>query len=46
MIQVRPDEVSDILRQELSDYKSEAELQEVRTESQADGDGVASRYHC
>ena len=43
MIQVRPDEVSDILRQELSDYKSEAELQEVGTVLQV-GDGIARIY--
>ena len=43
MIQVRPDEVSDILRQELSEYKSEAELQEVGTVLQV-GDGIARIY--
>jgi F-type H+-transporting ATPase subunit alpha len=40
MIQVRPDEVSEILRQELSDFKTEAELQEVGTVLQV-GDGIA-----
>jgi F-type H+-transporting ATPase subunit alpha len=43
MIQVRPDEVSEILRQELSEYKSEAELQEVGTVLQV-GDGIARIY--
>ena len=43
MIQVRPDEVSEILRQELSEYKSEAELQEVGTVLQV-GDGIARVY--
>jgi len=43
MIQVRPDEVSEILRQELSEYKSEAELQEVGTVLMV-GDGIARIY--
>src|SRR5688572_14226625 len=43
MIQVRPDEVSEILRQELSQFKSEAELQEVGTVLQV-GDGIARIY--
>lgn len=43
MIQVRPDEVSEILRQELSEFKSEAELQEVGTVLQV-GDGIARIY--
>jgi F-type H+-transporting ATPase subunit alpha len=43
MVQVRPDEVSEILRQELSDFKSEAELQEVGTVLQV-GDGIARIY--
>ena len=43
MIQVRPDEVSEILRQELSEYKSEAELQEVGTVLQV-GDGISRIY--
>ena len=42
-MQVRPDEVSEILRQELSDFKSEAELQEVGTVLQV-GDGIARIY--
>ncbi len=41
--QVRPDEVSSILREQLSDYKSETELQEVGTVLQV-GDGVARIY--
>ncbi|MEX0968759.1 MAG: F0F1 ATP synthase subunit alpha [Bacteroidia bacterium] len=43
MMNVRPDEVSDILRQELSEFKSEAELQEVGTVLQV-GDGIARIY--
>src|SRR5438093_10783639 len=43
MIQVRPDEVSDILREELSHFKTEAELQEVGTVLQV-GDGIARIY--
>ncbi|WP_020528976.1 F0F1 ATP synthase subunit alpha [Flexithrix dorotheae] len=41
--QVRPDEVSAILREQLSDFKSEAELEEVGTVLQV-GDGVARIY--
>ena len=40
MIQVKPDEVSAILREELADYRSEAELQEIGTVLQV-GDGIA-----
>ncbi|MDZ4839355.1 MAG: F0F1 ATP synthase subunit alpha [Bacteroidota bacterium] len=43
MIQVRPDEVSEILRQELSEFKSETELLEVGTVLQV-GDGIARIY--
>lgn len=43
MAAVRPDEVSAILREELSNFKSEAELQEVGTVLQV-GDGVARIY--
>lgn len=43
MAAVRPDEVSAILREELSNFKSEAELQEVGTVLQV-GDGVARVY--
>ncbi|MGB0429950.1 MAG: F0F1 ATP synthase subunit alpha [Bacteroidia bacterium] len=43
MADVRPDEVSAIIRQELSDFKSEAELQEVGTVLQV-GDGIARIY--
>ncbi|MCX6352678.1 MAG: F0F1 ATP synthase subunit alpha, partial [Bacteroidetes bacterium] len=43
MIQVRPDEVSEILRQELADFRSEAELKEVGTVLQI-GDGIARVY--
>lgn len=43
MAQVRPDEVSAILREQLSNHKTEAELEEVGTVLQV-GDGVARIY--
>lgn len=43
MVEVRPDEVSAILRQQLSGFKSEAELEEVGTVLQI-GDGIARVY--
>ncbi|GJM62203.1 MULTISPECIES: F0F1 ATP synthase subunit alpha [Persicobacter] len=43
MAEVRPDEVSAILRDQLSNFKSEAELEEVGTVLQI-GDGVARIY--
>jgi len=43
MSHVRPDEVSAILREQLSNFKSEAELQEIGTVLQV-GDGVARIY--
>ena len=43
MVQIRPDEVSAILREQLSNFKSEAELEEVGTILQV-GDGVARIY--
>ncbi len=43
MVQVRPDEVSAILREQLSNFRSEAELEEVGTVLQV-GDGVARIY--
>ncbi len=43
MVQIRPDEVSAILREQLSNFKTEAELQEVGTVLQV-GDGVARIY--
>ena len=43
MIEVRPDEVSAILREQLSSFKSEAELEEVGTVLQV-GDGIARIY--
>ena len=43
MVEVRPDEVSAILRQQLSGFKSEAELEEVGTVLQV-GDGIARIY--
>ena len=43
MVNVRPDEVSDILKEELAQLKSESELQEVGTVLQV-GDGIARIY--
>ncbi len=43
MVEVRPDEVSAILRQQLSGLKSETELEEVGTVLQV-GDGIARVY--
>ncbi len=43
MANVRPDEVSAILREQLSNFRSEAELEEVGTVLQV-GDGVARIY--
>ncbi len=43
MVDVRPDEVSAILREQLSGFKSEAELEEVGTVLQV-GDGIARVY--
>jgi F-type H+-transporting ATPase subunit alpha len=43
MSEVRPDEVSAILREQLSNFRSEAELEEVGTVLQL-GDGVARIY--
>jgi F-type H+-transporting ATPase subunit alpha len=43
MVEIRPDEVSAILRQQLSGFKSEAELEEVGTVLQV-GDGIARVY--
>ncbi|HAA14793.1 MAG TPA: F0F1 ATP synthase subunit alpha [Cytophagales bacterium] len=43
MAEVRPDEVSAILREQLSNFKSEAELEEIGTVLQV-GDGVARIY--
>lgn len=43
MIDVKPDEISAILRQQLSGYKTEAELEEVGTVLQV-GDGIARVY--
>lgn len=43
MANIRPDEVSAILREELSNFKTEAELEEVGTVLQV-GDGVARIY--
>ncbi|GJM27420.1 MAG: ATP synthase subunit alpha [Cyclobacteriaceae bacterium] len=42
-VEVRPDEVSAILREQLSDFKTEAELEEIGTVLQV-GDGVARIY--
>ncbi|MFI5138423.1 MAG: F0F1 ATP synthase subunit alpha [Sphingobacteriales bacterium] len=43
MVEVRPDEVSAILRQQLDGFKSESELEEVGTVLQV-GDGIARVY--
>ncbi len=43
MVEVKPDEVSAILRQQLSNFKSESELEEVGTVLQV-GDGIARIY--
>ncbi|MBU2914787.1 F0F1 ATP synthase subunit alpha [Reichenbachiella agariperforans] len=43
MADVRPDEVSAILREQLSDFRTEAELEEIGTVLQI-GDGVARIY--
>src|SRR5687768_16165067 len=43
MVEVRPDEVSAILRQQLAGFKTEAELEEVGTVLQV-GDGIARIY--
>ena len=43
MVEVRPEEISAILRQELSNFKSETELEEVGTVLQV-GDGIARIY--
>src|SRR3546814_14884370 len=43
MVKVRPDEVSAILREQLSNFKSEAELEAVGTVLQI-GDGIARIY--
>ncbi|WP_374948218.1 F0F1 ATP synthase subunit alpha [Mucilaginibacter sp.] len=43
MIEVKPDEVSAILRQQLAGFKSESELEEVGTVLQV-GDGIARVY--
>ena len=43
MADVRPDEVSAIIRQQLSNFQSEAELQETGTVLQV-GDGIARIY--
>src|SRR5690625_5245785 len=43
MVQVKPDEISAIIKQELSGAKTEAELQEIGTVLQV-GDGIARIY--
>ncbi len=43
MVEIRPDEVSAIIREQLSSFKSEAELEEVGTVLQV-GDGIALIY--
>ncbi len=43
MAQIRPDEVSSIIREQLSNYKTQAQLEEVGTVLQV-GDGIARIY--
>jgi F-type H+-transporting ATPase subunit alpha len=43
MVNIRPDEVSAIIREQLSNFKTEAELEEVGTVLQV-GDGIARIY--
>ena len=43
MVEVKPDEISAILRQQLSGFKTQAELEEVGTVLQV-GDGIARIY--
>lgn len=43
MVEVKPDEISAILRQQLSNFKSQSELEEVGTVLQV-GDGIARIY--
>jgi F-type H+-transporting ATPase subunit alpha len=43
MVDVKPDEISAILKQQLSGFKTEAELEEVGTVLQV-GDGIARVY--
>jgi len=43
MVEVKPDEISAILRQQLSNFKTEVELEEVGTVLQV-GDGIARIY--
>jgi len=43
MVEIRPDEVSAILRQQLSGFKTSSDLQEVGTVLQV-GDGIARIY--
>jgi F-type H+-transporting ATPase subunit alpha len=43
MIEIKPDEISAILRQQLSNFNTSAELEEVGTVLQV-GDGIARVY--
>src|SRR3954467_12697656 len=43
MVDIKPDEISAILRQQLSNFNADAELEEVGTILQA-GDGIARVY--
>jgi F-type H+-transporting ATPase subunit alpha len=43
MVEIRPDEVSAIIREQLSNFKSDVELEEVGTVLQV-GDGIARIY--
>ena len=43
MVDIKPDEISAILRQQLSNFKTSADLEEVGTVLQV-GDGIARVY--
>jgi F-type H+-transporting ATPase subunit alpha len=43
MVEIRPDEVSAIIREQISNFRSETELEEVGTVLQI-GDGIARIY--
>jgi len=43
MVEVRPDEISSILRSQLANFNSQTELEEVGTVLQV-GDGIARVY--
>jgi F-type H+/Na+-transporting ATPase subunit alpha len=45
MIEIKPDEISSILRQQLSNFNQSADLEEIGTVLQV-GDGIARVYAC